>query len=162
MLVIRNADKQRMMASARTGKFVANALVPKFVLEKFRYNLDTLDFGCGFGDHIRSLYKSGFLKVYGADLDFTKTMERIGYVVAMRGDGTWTFSQIYASNVLNVQPTAYILRATCEKIGSLLQPGGLLLWNYPPKPRYMPGFYLPTQVSLNTNASTRSTTSTCR
>ena len=134
---ITETDKQSMIKTARSrGAVGKNAILPKFISE-IRGLEDhlVLDFGCGKDAvHVQILRKKGFAYVYGVDLvpitdpNLTISNGSFLYVEAL----PWHL--VYASNVLNVQPSFTALRCTICKVSDYARVGVAFL-SYPKSPR---------------------------
>lgn len=122
-------QRKKLINTARPWCFTKNAVVPKWALKLFKPDRSTLDFGCGLGDHahqiVREWRKAGnYFAICCYDL-------RSGYPFDFDPFQGQKFEQVYASNVLQIQPTADLLAFTCKQIADYTAPGGLLLWNWP-------------------------------
>ena len=129
---ITETDKQSMIKTARSrGAVGKNAILPKFISE-IRGLEDhlVLDFGCGKDAvHVQMLREKGFAYVYGVDLvPITDPNLTTHNVEAL----PWHL--VYASNVLNVQPSFIALRCTICKVSDYARVGVAFL-SYPKSPR---------------------------
>ena len=113
------------------GAVGSRAVVPR-VVEKLAHKDDKiLDYGAGkYALHARALRDKGF-NVDAIDIGNN-------YVEGVHDVGVFKrkYNIVYASNVMNVQPSEYYLEETLLEIGKLLAPLGMFVGNYPASPRY--------------------------
>ena len=128
---ISDNDKKTMIRTARSNGAVGkNAILPKFIseFEGAKEHL-VLDFGCGKDAiHVQMLRKKGFEYAYGIDLHPLTDSN----LEANNGSLPWYL--VYASNVLNVQPTRTTLNCTICKLSDYAKQGVAYL-SYPKTPR---------------------------
>lgn len=113
-----------------TGSIGPKAIVPKIVPQVATKADKILDFGAGTkAIHTVALRKQGYnVTAYdiGANLDPAihdpKALSK-------------KWDVVYASNVLNVQPSPRDLFGLVDLLASLVKRGGTLIANYPPSPR---------------------------
>lgn len=129
-MAISKEDKQVMVKTARSnGAIGKNAILPKFIAEipALQSHL-ILDFGCGKDAiHVKALRDQGFEFVFGKDL---VPLSNPAYEVTQ--DLPWHL--VYASNVLNVQPSTKTLHTTLTMITGYARYGVAYL-SYPSSPR---------------------------
>lgn len=127
---ISDCDKQIMVRTARSSGAVGKqAILPRFIssIKGLEDHL-VLDFGCGKDAvHVEILRKQGFPYAYGIDLQ-PLTNPRL----EAPEDMPWHL--VYASNVLNVQPSEDALKCTLCKLSELSKLGVAFL-SYPKSPR---------------------------
>ena len=127
-------DRKDMMSTARSrGAVGKNAILPRFISEipALKKHL-ILDFGCGSkAIHVEMLRERGYEFVYGYDLS---VIENPNYVHPDETAIPWHL--VYASNVLNVQPSLTALRCTMCKLSDFARYGVAYL-SYPKSPRKM-------------------------
>jgi len=129
---ISDLDKETMVKTARSrGAVGKNAILPRFVseIQGLEDNL-ILDFGCGKDAlHVKMLREKGFAFVYGIDLvpitDPNLTVQNVD---------AFPWHLVYASNVLNVQPSFTALRCTICKVSDYVRLG-VAFFSYPKSPR---------------------------
>ena len=129
---ISEGDCCEMRRTARSrGAVGQNAILPRFISEipALKKHL-ILDFGCGpTAMHVEMLRSRGYEFVYGCDLS---EIENPNYIHPDESAIPWHL--VYASNVLNVQPSLTALRCTMCKISDLIRYGVAYL-SYPKSPR---------------------------
>jgi hypothetical protein len=113
-----------------TGSIGPKAVVPKLVPGVAKKSDKILDFGAGTkAIHTVALRKQGY----------DVTAYDIGANVDPRTHDTKALSKkwdvVYASNVLNVQPSPAHLVGLVQTLASVVKKGGTLVANYPPSPR---------------------------
>lgn len=123
----------------RRGAVGGKALVPRAFMELFQRGYINplaivLDFGAGPGDHARALRKEGFRVTAHEFLEspYYDVVFHDPYALEHKYD------VVYASNVLNVQPSVEALRTTLEEIYSVMKPNAIFIANYPASPRKLP------------------------
>jgi hypothetical protein len=122
-------------ATSRTnGAVGANALVPRAVRE-YLYDFNTkegtiLDFGAGkHAAHAQSLIAEGYQVLaheFGDNID-----PRVHCELALMNK----YDVVYASNVLNVQSSIKMARATIAQVADVTLETGVFFANYPTSPR---------------------------
>lgn len=121
-------------ATSRTnGAIGAKAIVPRVVREYLGYPDDDtmiLDFGAGkHAVHAQALLEDGhnvLAHEFGDNID-----PRVHCELALMNK----YDIVYASNVLNVQSTTLMARATLRQIANATKEGGVFFANYPSSPR---------------------------
>lgn len=113
-----------------TGSVGPKAVVPRIVPEVAKKTDRILDFGAGTkAIHTVALRKQGY----------NVTAYDIGNNVNPMTHDTRALSKkwdvVYASNVMNVQPSPTYLLGLVRTLASILKKGGTLVANYPPSPR---------------------------
>jgi SAM-dependent methyltransferase len=93
--------------------------------------LSILDFGAGrYAHHAKKLWRRGYdvtAYEFGDNIDLgIHTTDALDFV----------YDLVIASNVLNVQSDERMLTKTLREISGALEPGGVLICNYPSSPRY--------------------------
>lgn len=132
--MITQEDQQVMMKTARSrGAVGQKAVLPRFISEipTMKPHL-ILDFGCGKDAiHVKMLRDQGFEFVYGVDLEpLTNPDYEFQHVRSV------PWHVVYASNVLNVQPSRSVLEVTLSQIADYARHG--VAWmSYPGSPRRM-------------------------
>jgi len=129
---ISESDKKIMMKTARSSGAVGKgAILPNFIASIPALKQHTiLDFGCGKkAIHVEMLREKGYQFVYGYDLS---PVENPNYTVSDLKGIPWHL--VYASNVLNVQPSFTALQCTICRIADLARFGVVYL-SYPKTPR---------------------------
>lgn len=146
-----NEDIYRANRSARNGIGGKMAVVPKFVAtmlgdfnvfsSELARNLNAaittqlndkiLDFGSGpYMNHTRMLRNLGYsVDAYDFGLNI-----RDGMVKILTPN---KYGIVFASNVINVATSEYMLDSTLSLSKMTLKTGGIFIWNYPQSPRYM-------------------------
>jgi hypothetical protein len=112
--------------------FSPNQTLPKVVeILAVEKDITILDFGAG---------KDAYGTIYLRDRGFDCTAYEIGinFVPGIHDDKALTrkYDVVFASNVLNVQPTEKCVIEVLLKIQSLLLEGGMFVCNFPTKPRH--------------------------
>jgi hypothetical protein len=111
-----------------------NAVVPKIVKELATPEDRILDFGAGTkAVHAMRLRKENHLNVTAHDIGDNFNPE-----VHDKGALSRTYSMIYCSNVMNVQPSRNYVNDICKAVYDMLEPEGLFVVNYPKEPRKCP------------------------
>lgn len=134
--------REFVMKTARTkGAVGKNALVPK-VVQHFAKKKDLiLDFGCGpQAQHVINLREKGYEKTYGMDMFFQKEsdipLKLKGRVFSLKIlEHIKYFDIVYASNVINVQPSLKAIDHVFTEMIVSLKPEGKIIFNYPQSPR---------------------------
>jgi hypothetical protein len=129
---ITESERLDMISTARSkGAVGKNALLPGFVasIPALKKHL-ILDFGCGKDAvHVTMLRNKGYEFVYGCDLS---PISNQNYVHPDEKAIPWHL--VYASNVLNVQPSFTALNCTICKIADFAR-YGVAYMSYPKSPR---------------------------
>lgn len=137
---IANATYRRNGSSVFDKNGKIRSVVANYVAENISKEKKILDFGCGSefiqGKYLREL---GF-DVDGWDFGANKPKDCVAELNQI-------YDVVYASNVLNVLPTAGALRETLIQIRNCLKDGGLFIANYPQSPRKS-GFTMAMMESL--------------
>lgn len=118
-----------MNRTARVAGAVGErAKVPRIVARLARKGLDCiLDYGCGRDAmHVKSLLAEGFV-VHGVDIGENEQEEQ--------PLGCGEYEVVYASNVLNVQPSLAGVRHVLEELRAFATHNGMVVVNYPQSPR---------------------------
>ena len=129
-------EKERLVKTARgKGAVGKNALVPKYVYQYGNRNCNILDYGCGYhGLHVKTLYDAGY-NVFGYDFEASPTIAHR----RVYNPEIYNWDIVYASNVLNVQPSIEHLANTIRELSILSEHRGyfypLVIVNYPKSPR---------------------------
>ena len=129
---IANATSRSNGASARNKDGSIRAIVPRYVAEHINKEDSILDFGAGKGAvHTKWLREEGFnVTAY----DFGENcIEGLHDKEALGKQ----YKVIMASNVINVSSSWEMLLETLRQIYNSLEPGGMLVVNYPASPRKM-------------------------
>ncbi|MAG26113.1 hypothetical protein CMI47_11105 [Candidatus Pacearchaeota archaeon] len=112
-----------------SSRFVEQAVIPKLVEEMAKPDWRILDYGSGpKALHVHRL----------RDLGFNVTAHDFGNNITTEHDPealTRTYDLVYASNVINVQISHEMLRSTLVEISTLLDLGGVFLFNLPKEPQ---------------------------
>lgn len=128
---IEACDKAVMVRTSRSvGAVGKKAILPNWIGEMddaLKQHL-ILDFGCGHkAIHVQMLRERGFEHVYGVDLE---PLENPNFEAP--DDLPWHL--VYASNVLNIQPSYSALRCTLCKLSDITR-FGVVYMSYPASPR---------------------------
>jgi 2-polyprenyl-3-methyl-5-hydroxy-6-metoxy-1,4-benzoquinol methylase len=127
---IANATSRSNGASAKNKDGSIRAIVPKYVAEHINKKDSMLDFGAGKeAVHTKWLKEQGF-NVTGYDFG-----DNLIDGVHDRNALSRQYKVIMCSNVLNVQSSLKMLLETLKQIDNSLEPGGMLVVNYPMAPR---------------------------
>lgn len=125
---IANATYRRNGSSVFDKNGKIRSVVANYVAENISKDKKILDFGCGSefiqGKYLREL---GF-NVDGWDFGANKPKDCVPELNQI-------YDVVYASNVLNVLPTADAIRETLIQIRNCLKDSGLFIANYPQSPR---------------------------
>lgn len=129
---IANATSRSNGASARNKDGSIRAIVPRYVAEHINKEDTILDFGAGKNAvHTKWLREEGFSVTaydFGANcIEGLHDKDALGK----------QYKVIMASNVINVSSSWEMLLETLRQIYSSLEPGGMLVVNYPASPRKM-------------------------
>lgn len=129
---IANATSRSNGASARNKDGSIRAIVPRYVAEHINKEDSILDFGAGKGAvHTKWLREEGF-NVTAYDFG-DNLIEGLHDKDALSKQ----YKVIMASNVINVSSSWEMLLGTLRQIYNSLEPGGMLVVNYPASPRKM-------------------------
>ena len=130
--MIAEIDKKIMLSTARSrGAVGKNAILPNWLAGTpgLRDHL-ILDFGCGKDAiHVKMLREQGFEFVFGVDLE---PLTNPDYEYPNGHNLPWHL--VYASNVLNVQPSYSSLQCTVCKVAEYANKG-VAYFSYPKSPR---------------------------
>lgn len=124
-------ETQIMTKTSRTcGAVGSNAKVPKYVRKYSTKDETILDFGSGKeAIHANSLLEEGFV-VYAHEIGQNYNSNFHDPYALKR-----KYDMVYASNVLNVQPSETTLHNTLNTIISVMKPKSKLIANFPKEPR---------------------------
>jgi uncharacterized UPF0146 family protein len=131
-MTVKNADYVKIVNATyrATGSIGPKAIVPKIVPRVAKKSDRILDFGAGTkAIHTKALRKQGYnVTAYdiGANID---PAIHDPNALAKKWD------VVYASNVLNVQPSPADLISLVMLLAQIVKKGGHLIANYPPSPR---------------------------
>ena len=129
---IANKTSRTNGASARNKDGSIRAIVPKYVADHIHKEDSILDFGAGKDAvHTKWLREEGF-NVTAYDFG-DNCIEEIHDKDALRKQ----YKVIMCSNVINVQSSMEMLMDTLQQLNDSLEPGGMLVVNYPASPRKM-------------------------
>jgi len=136
--------KYQVASTYRNGKGAVGgkSLVVKYV-EEIADPLDyILDFGCGYdGIYVQEFHKKGYASVYGYDVVLDEKLLDLPFktfsndLYGAFGISYTHWDIIYASNVLNVQPSEEHLEAVIQILAGLCSNNTILVVNYPSDPR---------------------------
>lgn len=129
---VANSTSRSNGASAKNKDGSVRAIVPRYVVGHIDKNNSILDFGAGKGAvHTKWLREEGFnVTAY----DFGENcIEGLHDKDALNKQ----YKVIMASNVINVSSSWKMLLETLSQINNSLEPGGMLVMNYPASPRKM-------------------------
>ena len=131
-MIYTDAQLAEIMKTARASSAVGeNAILPRMLKKAIRKNWKVLDYGSGpEAMHTIDLRAHGY-NVVAHDINPEKTKWHIDTLIHYRG---W-FDVVFASNVLNVQPTIEHVRDMVSEVDMLLKLNGVALFNYPVSPR---------------------------
>ena len=127
-LEIETANRTARSAGAVGGR----AIVPRYVAEIAREGDDVLNFGAGLPDSQGSYLHSNIIRASGAkvwEYDFGRN------TTANKSVMNYAYDIVFASNVLNVQSSATMMRETLTQIFDRVKKGGVAVFNYPDSPR---------------------------
>lgn len=114
-----------------TGSVGPKAVVPKYVRAIAFVEDRILDFGAGrSGLHARQLREVGY------HVDAYDIGNNVSGLHLWSRPGIRDYDIVYASNVLNVQPSEELVRKVLGEIKSYVKPFGKVVLNYPKEPRY--------------------------
>ena len=131
-MAVKNADYVKLVNATyrATGSVGPKAVVPKLVPQVAKKTDKILDFGAGTrAIHTKSLRAQGYLVTaydIGANID---PAIHDPNALAKKWD------VVYASNVMNVQPTPSDLAGLIGLFADIVKKGGTFIGNYPPSPR---------------------------
>ena len=129
---IANATSRSGGASAINKDGSIRAIVPRYVVEHINKEDSLLDFGAGKGAvHTKWLREEGF-NVTAYDFG-DNIVEGLHDKNALQKQ----YKVIMASNVINVSSSWDMLIKTLNQMNDCLEPGGMLVMNYPASPRKM-------------------------
>ena len=129
---IANATSRSNGASAINKDGSIRAIVPRYVAQHINKEDSVLDFGAGKGAvHTKWLREEGF-NVTAYDFG-DNCIEGLHDKNALQKQ----YKVIMASNVINVSSSWDMLIETLNQINKSLEPGGMLVMNYPASPRKM-------------------------
>lgn len=127
-------ELDRMVKTARSNGAIGHkAVLPRFISEipALKPHL-ILDFGCGKeAIHVKMLRDQGFEFIFGKDLVPLNNPE---YEFQHVDSVPWHL--VYASNVLNIQPSLAVLEVTLSQVSHYAR-HGVVYFSYPSSPRHM-------------------------
>jgi len=137
MTGIKKSTRERAVKSGKNrGKGIIgpNAVTPRYVREHTPKTKSILDFGAG-EDAYHTLFmrNMGFTRVTAYDFPENR-------IKGLHDPNAldYTYDVVMASNVLNVQETVKMLKATLEQLFGAMDPAsGILYANYTGNPRYI-------------------------
>lgn len=127
-----NSAKEMMMKTARaSGAVGSRAILPRLVRIMITPTWRVLDYGAGpKAIHTKALYQEGFdVKAY--DINPEETSYHIDHMDIVHN---W-YDLVFASNVLNVQPSADYVRTMVKEVHGFVKDDRFALFNYPSSPR---------------------------
>lgn len=129
---VANSTSRSNGASAKNKDGSVRAIVPRYVVGHIDKKNSILDFGAGKGAvHTKWLREEGF-NVTAYDFG-DNCIEGLHDKDALNKQ----YKVIMASNVINVSSSWEMLLETLGQINNSLEPGGMLVLNYPASPRKM-------------------------
>jgi hypothetical protein len=130
-----NEEKTAMMKTARSsGAVGANAILPRIFKSLCRRHKHwhALDYGSGPNAiHTEALRREGY-QVLAYDINDINIVSNINN--KQRSLYEW-FDVVFASNVINVQPSAHHVHGVICELSNFVKCGGTVLINYPSSPR---------------------------
>ena len=131
-MTVKNADYVKLVNATyrATGSVGPKAVVPKLVPQVAKKTDKILDFGAGTkAIHTKSLRQQGYnVTAYDIGSNIDPAIHDPN-ALAKKWD------VVYASNVLNVQPSRSDLAGLIGLFADIVKRGGTLVANYPPSPR---------------------------
>lgn len=129
-------EVEMMNNTARSkGAVGANAVIHRLVAQNSNKDDKILDYGAGKDlIHVNMLTNTGFRDVRGFDIGKNQTPKHLD-IYADFDRHTNQYDVVYASNVLNVQPSWLRVAMIVETSYKILKMGGLFYCNYPKSPR---------------------------
>ena len=129
---IENLPYEHFVNKTYSKAFSPNQTLPKVVeILVTKKDIAILDFGAG---------KDAYGTIYLRDRGFDCTAYEIGdnFTPGIHDDKALTrkYDVVFASNVLNVQPTEKCVIEVLLKIQTLIADGGMFVCNFPTKPRH--------------------------
>lgn len=127
---IDNVNKTYRARGATSGVSGARAVVPRIIESLISPRDRVLDFGAGTeAVHARNLRSKGYnVSAYDIGRNLDPAIHDT-YALSKKWD------VVYASNVINVQPSKSALISLIDLIAGLLVHGGVFVGNYPTSPR---------------------------
>jgi len=135
------ATAEQIIVANKTSRNSAaighKAITPKFVrkyIDGFsgKATMSVLDYGAGkTANHAQALVEDGYLCLaheFGDNID-----PRYHCELAMQNK----YDVVYASNVLNVQQSLYMLDEMLDEVKSVMNPNAVFIANFPLQPRKM-------------------------
>lgn len=129
---IANATSRSNGASAKNKDGSIRAVVPRYVAEHIGKKDSILDFGAG-----KAALHTKWLREQGFNVTAYDFGDNIIEGLHDRDALTKQYKVIMASNVINVSSSWDMLIETLNQINNSLEPGGMLVVNYPASPRKM-------------------------
>lgn len=125
-------EKEMMMKTARAaGAVGANAVLPRVLKSMIDEDVVVLDFGAGpKAVQTMALRDDGY-QVFAHDINPEKTEAHIDDPADYKN----YFDVVFASNVINVQPTGKNIVSVVHAVHELVRNNGYALFNYPSSPR---------------------------
>ena len=132
-MIYTEAQQADLMKTARTSGAVGkNALLSRVIRKVGNMDLKYLDYGSGPAALHTVLIRADGYNVVAHDINPEKTKWHIN--TKLSGYDGW-FDVVFASNVLNVQPTIEHVRDVVSEVDMMLKLNGTALFNYPVSPR---------------------------
>jgi len=128
-----NEEKAAMMKTARSSGAVGeNAILPRIFKTICKKHWHALDYGSGpDAIHTEALRREGY-QVVAYDINNVTIVSNINN--KQHSLNEW-FDIVFASNVLNVQPSVYHVHGVVCDASKFVRRGGIVLFNYPSSPR---------------------------
>jgi len=127
---VRAVNKTYRARGATSGASGARAIVPRIVTEIIPKSAKTLDFGAGTeAIHARNL------RLLGYDVSAYDIGQNLDPSIHDKNALYKKWDSIYASNVMNVQPSRSALVNLIHLISGMLVQKGMFIGNYPSSPR---------------------------
>ncbi len=126
-----STDKDMMKTARAAGAIGSRAIIPRIVRTMITPECHVLDYGAGpKALHTKMLCEEGF-RVRAYDINPIKTPY---HILNMSIDHNW-YDLVFASNVLNVQPTEEYVRTVIKEVHAFVAFDKIALFNYPTSPR---------------------------
>ena len=134
-LIMTDAEIKLMNKTARSGGAVGKkAIIPRYIINHpWMHGYRMLDFGAG----PKALHTK-MLREQGMQVDCFDIGDNYvpGVHILDNGQGFGSYDLVFASNVINVQPTVECLMKTLEKMS--FYTGNICIFNLPDSPRKLP------------------------